>query len=149
MDSLKREALRNQTVSLTDNMNPGLLGPYLYSKKLLTHDEFERLQLPTMTTRDRNLFILQKIPTKGSRAFDLFWSVCRRVGRTVGRRCTRTWQRDSNSSSAIYCPPSYTLFSLLYSYPIPWNPLSLHCVFWSVCTVLFSILGLFLNWICQ
>ena len=59
MDSLKRESLRMQTVSLTDNMNPGLLGPYLYSKKLLTHDEFERLQLPTMTTRDRNLFILQ------------------------------------------------------------------------------------------
>ena len=61
MDSLKREALRMQTVSLTDNMNPGLLGPYLYSKKLLTHDEFERLQLPTMTTRDRNLFILQVV----------------------------------------------------------------------------------------
>ena len=61
MDSLKREALRMQTVSLTDNMNPGLLGPYLYSKKLLTNDEFERLQLPTMTTRDRNLFILQVV----------------------------------------------------------------------------------------
>lgn len=53
-------------------MNPDLLRPVLYGKKLLTSDEAERLSLPGQTTRDKNMFILQQIPTKGSRAFELF-----------------------------------------------------------------------------
>ena len=34
-------------------------------------DELERIDLPTMTTRDKNLFLLKVLPTKGSRAFAL------------------------------------------------------------------------------
>ena len=59
MDALKRRAIQRLTVKLTDNINPGALGPYLYQKQLLTRDEFERLSLPVMTTLDKNLFILQ------------------------------------------------------------------------------------------
>ena len=59
MDDLKRQVLRNLTVELTDNINPGALVPYLYQKRLLTRDEFERVSLPTMTRLDKNLHILQ------------------------------------------------------------------------------------------
>ena len=59
MDALKRRAIQRLTVKLTDNINPGALGPYLYQRQLLTRDEFERLSLPVMTTQDKNLFILQ------------------------------------------------------------------------------------------
>ena len=44
----------------------------LFAHKLLTMDELERLSLPIMTRRDKNMFILQKVPTKGRNAFDYF-----------------------------------------------------------------------------
>ena len=59
MNNLQKRALRERTVDLTDNMNPGSLVPYLYQSHLLTKDEFERVSLPIMTTLDKNLFILQ------------------------------------------------------------------------------------------
>lgn len=72
MDAGKRKLLQKHTVSLVKHMNPELLRPVLFAKKLLTPDEAERLTLPGQTTRDKNMFILQQIPTKGRRAFDLF-----------------------------------------------------------------------------
>lgn len=59
MEAQKKRAIQRLTVKLTDNINPGVLGPYLYQRQLLTRDEFERLSLPIMTTMDKNLFILQ------------------------------------------------------------------------------------------
>lgn len=72
MDPNQRRALQKCTVELVNDMNPKALRVALYAKKMLTPDEVERLQLPVMTSRDQNMFILQKVPTKGSRAFDLF-----------------------------------------------------------------------------
>ena len=59
MDALKEEALQKQTVQLVNNMNPTLLAPYLFAKKLLNDDELERVGLLINTTRDKNLFIIQ------------------------------------------------------------------------------------------
>lgn len=93
MDDLRRRALRELTVELSDNINPNVLAPHLFQRNLLTRDEFERLSLQTMTTQDKNLFILQvcaracavrtrvyiilllplqKLPTKGRQAFEFF-----------------------------------------------------------------------------
>ena len=72
MDPLKRRALQQLTVELVNNMNPDQLRPHLFQKCLLTRDEQERVSLPVMTTMDKNMFILQRIPSKGSDAFDLF-----------------------------------------------------------------------------
>ena len=53
-------------------MNPDDMKGALYSCQLLTADELERVGLPTMTHRDKNMFILMKLPSKGRQAFDLF-----------------------------------------------------------------------------
>ena len=72
MDPQKRRALQRMTVELCQHMNPDDMKRVLFSKQMLTPDELERVDLPTHTTRDKNMFILQRIPTKGMRAFDLF-----------------------------------------------------------------------------
>ena len=72
MERLKRRALQQCTVELVKKMNPDTLRPYLAGKRLLTRDEQERLGLPTMITADKNLFILQTLPSKGRDSFDLF-----------------------------------------------------------------------------
>ena len=72
MDQDKRRALQRCTVELTRDMNPKAMRTVLFAKQMLTPDEYERLCLPNMTSRDQNMFILQKVPTKGSQAFDLF-----------------------------------------------------------------------------
>lgn len=72
MDPKKRRVLQKFTVELTRDMNPEDMKRVLFAKQMLTQDELDRLSLPIMTRRDKNLFILQKIPSKGSRAFDFF-----------------------------------------------------------------------------
>ena len=54
------------------DMDPEAMKGALFAKQMLTPDEVDRLGLPTMTRRDKNLFILQKIPSKGMRAFEYF-----------------------------------------------------------------------------
>lgn len=71
-DQRKMQALRNCTVELVRDMNPEAMKIELYARKMLTSDELERIGLPIMTHKDKNLFILQVIPTKGTRAFDYF-----------------------------------------------------------------------------
>ena len=72
MNSTERQSLRAATVELVNNMDPNTLKHVMFSRNLLNMDELERIDLPTMTTRDKNLFILKTLPTKGSRAFALF-----------------------------------------------------------------------------
>jgi hypothetical protein len=72
MDSLEKQALRAATVELVNNMDPNSMKQIMFSRNLLNMDELERIDLPTMTTRDKNLFIIRVLPTKGSRAFPLF-----------------------------------------------------------------------------
>lgn len=68
----KRRALKKCTVELCRDMNPEDLKRALFAKNLLTSNELERLSLPIMTTKEKNLFILMKIPSKGPGAFDSF-----------------------------------------------------------------------------
>ena len=72
MDPRKRRALQRLTVELSSDMNPDDMRRALYAKQMLTRDEVEQLSLPGMTTRDKNMFLLLKIPSKGIRAFDYF-----------------------------------------------------------------------------
>ena len=72
MDASQRQSLRRATVELVDNMDPNSLKHSMFAKNLLNMDELERLDLPIMTTRDKNLFIIKVLPTKGSKAFALF-----------------------------------------------------------------------------
>ena len=53
-------------------MNPDDMRVALFAKQMLTSDEVEQLSMPGMTRRDKNMFILLKIPSKGVRAFDFF-----------------------------------------------------------------------------
>ena len=72
MDEKKKRALQRLHVKLVSDMNPEEMKDRLYEKTLLTRDEYERIGLPNKTTKDKNIFILQLIPTKGKDAFDLF-----------------------------------------------------------------------------
>ena len=72
MEAGKSRLLQKHTVELVKFMNPDLLRPVLFEKRLLTRDETEQLALPGKTTRDKNMLILQHIPTKGTKAFDFF-----------------------------------------------------------------------------
>ena len=59
-------------MELGRDMNPDDMKAVLYAKGVLTTDEMDRLELPTMTTKDKNIFILLKIPSKGLDAFGIF-----------------------------------------------------------------------------
>ena len=73
MNSAQRTSLRAATVELVNNMDPNsILKHTMFSKNFLNLDELEKIDLPTMTTNDKNLFILRVLPTKGSQAFALF-----------------------------------------------------------------------------
>ena len=72
MNSTQRTSLRAATVELVNNMDPNSLKHTMFLKNLLNLDELERINLPTMTTNDKNLFILRFLLTKGSQAFALF-----------------------------------------------------------------------------
>ena len=74
MNSIQRTSLRAATVELVNNMDPNSLKHTMFSKNLLNLDELERIDWPTMTTNDKNLFILGVLLTKGSQAFALFLS---------------------------------------------------------------------------
>ena len=62
-------------------MDPNALKVVMFSRNLLNADEMERIDLPTMTTRDKNLFILKVLPTKGSKAFGLFLGCLKETSR--------------------------------------------------------------------
>ena len=68
----KLRALRKCTVELCSKMNPDAMKVALYAKQMLTSDDVDRLGLPIMTKKDKIMFILTKIPSKGLRAFDYF-----------------------------------------------------------------------------
>ena len=73
-ESYRKEmaGLKRCTVELGRDMNPDDMKAVLYAKGVLTTDEMDRLELPTMTTKDKNIFILLKIPSKGLDAFGIF-----------------------------------------------------------------------------
>ena len=72
MNLTEGKSLQAATVELVNNMDPNTMKCVMFSKELLNLDELERIDLPSMTTRDKNLFILKVLFTKGSRAFALF-----------------------------------------------------------------------------
>jgi len=72
METKKRQVLQRCTVELVRDMDPDAMKGALFARQMLTPDEVERLSLPVMTRRDKNLFILQKMPSKGTKAFDYF-----------------------------------------------------------------------------
>ena len=72
MNSAQRQSLRAATVELVNSMDPNTLKHVMFARNLLNADELERIDLPIMTIRDKNLFILKVLPTKGSQAFGLF-----------------------------------------------------------------------------
>lgn len=78
--SSKMKVLKQLTVELTDYMNPEDMKRSLFARQLLTADEMERVSLAHMTTRDKNMFILTKLPSKGRQAFDLFMECLRETG---------------------------------------------------------------------
>ena len=67
-------------MELSRDMNPEDMKRSLFAKQMLTPDELERLGLPNMTTRDKNMFILTKVPGKGRQAFDLFVDCLKETG---------------------------------------------------------------------
>ena len=81
MNSAHRQSLRAATVELVRDMDPNSLKHVMYARNLLNSDELERIDLPLMTTKDKNLFILKVLPTKGSQAFGLFLGCLEETGR--------------------------------------------------------------------
>lgn len=67
----KLAALRKCTVQLSESMNPEDTMIALHAKNMLTKSELEELRIP-QSTKNRNLTILLKIPTKGMDGFDYF-----------------------------------------------------------------------------
>ena len=65
-------ALRECAVELCRDMNTDDLTAALYAKGLLTTDEVEMLGLPIKTNREKNLYIVTKLPSKGPKAFKIF-----------------------------------------------------------------------------
>ena len=68
----KLRAIKKCFVELNKDMNPEDMMPELYSRKLLTKNEMERLGLPLMTRSEKNTFILIRLQSKGKGAFDYF-----------------------------------------------------------------------------
>ncbi len=68
----KLKALRECTVELCRDMNTDDLTAALYAKGMLTTNEVQKLGLPIMTNREKNLFIVTKLPSKGPNAFEYF-----------------------------------------------------------------------------
>jgi len=76
----KLRVLRRFTVDLCKNMNPDDLKVAMFAKNLLTADDLERNSLPNKTTRDKNMFILMKLPSTGRDGFDLFMECLKETG---------------------------------------------------------------------
>ena len=71
MNKHEKAALQKLTVELCKQMNPDDMRPSLLAKKMLTYDQNERLGAMS-SMREKSMFILQLVPTKGSKAFELF-----------------------------------------------------------------------------
>lgn len=71
-DRRKLKVIRKCFVELCRGMNPEDLKGALFAKNMLTSNEMDRLALPIMTPREKNTFILMKLESKGSGAFDSF-----------------------------------------------------------------------------
>ena len=69
----KLAALRKCTVELSGSMNPEAMMTALYAVNMLTKSELEELRIP-QSTKNKNLTILLKVPTKGLDGFDHFVS---------------------------------------------------------------------------
>lgn len=67
----EKSALQKAHVDLIKGMNPTSLKDLLYSKKLLTTEEYEKLGLQP-TNADKNRFIVLLLPRKGFHAFRNF-----------------------------------------------------------------------------
>ena len=57
---------------LIQYMDTNELLPFLIREQLVTTDESEVLTNPYKTRKEKNLYLLSKLPTKGENAFELF-----------------------------------------------------------------------------
>ena len=71
-DRRKLKVIRKCFVELCRGMNPEDLKGALFARNMLTSNEMDRLALPIMTPKEKNTFILMKLESKGSGAFDSF-----------------------------------------------------------------------------
>ena len=71
-DKKKLKVIRKCFVELCKSMNPEDMKLELFAKGLLTSNEMDRLGLPIMTPGEKSTFILMKLESKGTGAFDYF-----------------------------------------------------------------------------
>ena len=71
MSGEEKSALQKAHVDLIKGMNPTALKDLLYTRKLLTTEEYEKLDLQP-TNADKNRYIILLLPRKGSGAFRNF-----------------------------------------------------------------------------
>ena len=53
-------------------MDGKILAPHLFTKGLITADDLERVQLPTMTSWDKAIFLYLKLLRLGKEEFETF-----------------------------------------------------------------------------
>ena len=58
-------------------MNSESLTPHLYQNELITEDDYERVQLPNMTSNDRVTFLYLKLVRLGEDGFKAFMDCLR------------------------------------------------------------------------
>ena len=70
---LNIDPLCHKTIDFFELVDTQTLVPHLYGKKLLTEDDFERVQLlPKMTRSDRTNFLYYKLIHLGKEQFETF-----------------------------------------------------------------------------
>ena len=79
MRAEEKSALQSAHSDLIRDMNPTALKEPLYTRKLLTTDEYEMLDIKP-TTRGKNTFIAMLLPRKGASAFRDFITCLRETG---------------------------------------------------------------------
>ena len=66
------DPLCHKTIDFFQLVDTQILVPHLYQKMLLTVDDYERVQLPTMTTSDKATFLYLKLVRLGKEEFEVF-----------------------------------------------------------------------------
>ena len=79
MRAEEKSALQTAHLDLIRDMNPAALRDRLFTKRLLTPDECERLDSISITS-DKNRYIAMLLPRKGASAFQEFIACLRETG---------------------------------------------------------------------
>ena len=66
------DPLSHKTIDFFDLVDSKTLAPHLFQNKLITKDDFERVQLLSMTSRDKVTFLYFKLVCLGKYEFEVF-----------------------------------------------------------------------------